>query len=59
LTRPRTEEIVVSANVTVFTRADCPPCGLLKEYLDRRGVTDDERDVTEDPRAREELRLSL
>jgi hypothetical protein len=59
LTLVSAEEIVVSANVTVFTRAGCEQCGLLKEYLDRRGVTYAERDVTRDPEALAELRLSL
>jgi len=39
----------------LFTQPDCPPCHVLKVFLDERGVAFEERDITADPEAVREL----
>jgi glutaredoxin-like YruB-family protein len=36
-------------NVIVYTRATCPYCTMVKEFLSQRGIDFEERDVTRDP----------
>jgi len=42
--------------ITLFTQTDCPPCHVLKLFLEGKGVTFEERDITLDPDAAQELR---
>jgi glutaredoxin-like protein NrdH len=46
----------MSHQVTVYTRPGCPYCRLLKGYLGERHVPYQERDVTRDRGALDELR---
>ncbi len=41
--------------VVVFTQPDCPPCHVVMAFLSERGIAFEERDVTRDPSAVEEL----
>jgi glutaredoxin-like YruB-family protein len=41
--------------VLLFTQPDCPPCFVVKAFLDGMGVDYEERDVTQDQTAVEEL----
>ena len=41
--------------VVIFTQPDCPPCFVLKAFLEGMGVDYEERDVTRDQSAVEEL----
>ena len=41
--------------VVIFTRPDCAPCFVVKGFLDGMGVDYEERDVTQDQSAVEEL----
>jgi len=41
--------------VVIFTQPDCPPCFVLKAFLEGMGVDYEERDVTQDQSAVEEL----
>ena len=41
--------------VVIFTQPDCPPCHIVKLFLEERGVAFDERDIHEDPSAVTEL----
>ena len=42
-------------NINVYTTSTCPYCKMLKDYLDRRGVTYTERLVDQDDTVREEM----
>jgi len=42
-------------NVVVYTMHDCGACNHAKEFLVRNGVKFTERDVAEDPKARQEV----
>jgi glutaredoxin 3 len=46
----------MSPQITVYTRPGCPYCRMLKRYLDERHVTYQERDVTRDRGALDDLR---
>ena len=41
--------------VVLFTQPDCPPCHVVKEFLSERGIVFEERDVTRDPSAAQDL----
>ncbi|HMK28411.1 MAG TPA: glutaredoxin family protein [Terriglobales bacterium] len=41
--------------VVVFTQPGCPPCHALKAYLSERGIEFEDRDVSTDREAVEEL----
>jgi len=41
--------------IVIFTQATCPPCRALKDYLDRKGIAYEVRDVGRDPEAVTEL----
>jgi glutaredoxin-like YruB-family protein len=41
--------------VVIFTQPDCPPCHVVKEFLSERGIVFEERDVTRDPSAVQDL----
>ena len=41
--------------VVIFTQPDCPPCFVLKAFLEGMGVDYEERDVTRDQSAVEDL----
>jgi glutaredoxin len=45
----------MSAEVVTFTDPNCGHCRRLKDHLSRRGVRFENRDVTTDPSAAEEL----
>jgi glutaredoxin-like YruB-family protein len=49
------EEGKRSHNVTVYSTPTCPYCNSVKEYLDGKGVTYDEVDVSQDQAAAQEL----
>jgi glutaredoxin len=42
--------------LVIFTQPDCPPCFVVKAFLDGLGVDYEERDVSQDRLACEELR---
>ena len=46
MTRPR---------VVIFTQPDCPPCHIVKLFLAGKGVVFEERDISIDPAAVQEL----
>ena len=46
MTRPR---------VVIFTQPDCPPCHIVKLFLAEKGVVFEERDISIDPAAVQEL----
>jgi glutaredoxin-like YruB-family protein len=41
--------------VVVFTQPDCPPCHVVMTFLAERGIVFEERDVTCDPSAVQDL----
>lgn len=41
--------------VVLFTHPDCPPCHILKLFLEEKGVAFEERDIAADPAAVREL----
>jgi len=43
------------SNVVIYTSSTCPYCTMTKEYLDKKGVTYEEKNITSDMSAREEL----
>lgn len=45
----------MASEVIVYAMEGCPPCRMVKEYLTRMGVAYTVKDVTRDPRAREEF----
>jgi glutaredoxin-like YruB-family protein len=47
--------VVKSANITVYTTPTCPWCARAKEFLSKRGVAFQERDVSTDRQAAEEV----
>jgi glutaredoxin 3 len=46
----------MSAEVVAYTDPNCPHCQRLKEYLGSQNIPFENRDVTADPRASDELR---
>lgn len=42
-------------NIKVFTSSTCPYCTLAKDYLDEKGVEYEEKNITTDGDARQEL----
>jgi glutaredoxin-like YruB-family protein len=41
--------------VVIFTQPDCPPCHVVKLFLEEKGVAFEERDISVDPAAVREL----
>jgi glutaredoxin-like YruB-family protein len=41
--------------VVIFTQPDCPPCQVVKLFLEEKGVVFEERDISLDPSAAREL----
>jgi len=41
--------------VTLYTKPDCPYCDAARRYLEERGDAYEERDITTDPGAEEEV----
>jgi len=41
--------------VVIFTQPDCPPCQVVKLFLEEKGVAFEERDISSDPSAVREL----
>jgi len=41
--------------VTLYTKPECPYCDAARRYLDERGATYEERDITTDPAAAQEV----
>lgn len=41
--------------VTLYTRPDCPSCDAARRYLDERGDTYEERDISVDQGAEDEV----
>jgi len=46
---------MAAKKLTLFTQPDCPPCRVLKSFLSERGFEFEERDVSVDAEAREDL----
>jgi len=46
---------MMKPKVVVFTQPDCPPCLIVKLFLEEKGVIFEERDITSDPEALREL----
>jgi glutaredoxin len=46
----------VKRRVLIFTQPDCPPCFVVKTLLECMGVDYEERDVSQDQAAAEELK---
>ncbi|WP_226666033.1 glutaredoxin family protein [Metabacillus litoralis] len=42
-------------NVVIYTQPNCPPCQIVKQFLNHHNVDFDEKDVSEDFDARETL----
>ncbi len=42
-------------NVTIFTSNNCPHCSTAKEYLKSNNISYEEKNISEDPSARQEL----
>jgi len=42
------------SNVVIYTSSTCPYCTMTKEYLDKKGVTYEEKNISTDMSAREE-----
>jgi glutaredoxin-like YruB-family protein len=45
----------MTKQVVVYSQPNCPPCGWVKDFLDREGITYEAKDVTKDAAALEEL----
>jgi glutaredoxin-like YruB-family protein len=43
------------SNVVIYTSSTCPYCTMTKEYLDKKGVSYEEKNISTDMSAREEL----
>lgn len=43
------------SNVVVYTSSTCPYCTMVKEYLDKKNVSYEEKNITTDMTARQEL----
>ncbi len=43
------------SNVIVYTSSTCPYCTMTKEYLDKKSVSYEEKNISTDMSAREEL----
>jgi glutaredoxin-like YruB-family protein len=46
---------MTTPKVVIFTQPDCPPCHVVKLFLTERGVAFEERDITLDQSAVQEL----
>jgi glutaredoxin-like YruB-family protein len=46
---------MMKPRVVIFTQPDCPPCYVMKLFLEEKGVAFEERDITLDPAAGREL----
>ncbi len=46
---------MMRSNVVLFTQPSCAPCDRVRDFLVRRGVELEVRDVSQDPEALEEL----
>jgi len=46
---------MMKPKVVVFTQPDCPPCHVVKLFLEEKGVVFEERDISLDPEALREL----
>lgn len=45
--------------VTVYTQPDCPPCQVVKQFLQHYNIPFEQIDITEDSRAKEYLVYDL
>ncbi len=43
------------SNVVIYTSSTCPYCKMTKEYLDKKGVSYEEKNISTDMSARQEL----
>lgn len=43
------------ANVTIYTSSTCAYCTMAKEFLNEKGVSYEEKNISNDPAARKEL----
>jgi len=46
---------MMKPKVVIFTQLDCPPCHIVKLFLEERGVAFEERDIQADPATVKEL----
>jgi glutaredoxin len=56
LVGPEPHQLLVKRKVLIFTQPDCPPCFVVKTLLECMGVEFEERDITRDESAVEELK---
>ncbi|MDQ0214819.1 glutaredoxin-like YruB-family protein [Oikeobacillus pervagus] len=42
-------------NVTIYTQPDCPPCKIVKLFLQDKGISFIEKDISKDPQAKKTL----
>jgi glutaredoxin-like YruB-family protein len=54
--RPEPHQSLVKRKVLIFTQPDCPPCFVVKTLLECMGVDFEERDISRDESAVEELK---
>jgi glutaredoxin-like YruB-family protein len=47
--------VATEKKVIIFTQPGCPPCHTLKAYLTEKGIAYEDRDVSRDPAAVQEL----
>jgi glutaredoxin-like YruB-family protein len=45
----------MKSKAVIFTQPDCPPCHVVKLFLEEKGVAFEERGITVDPAAVQEL----
>ncbi|KZZ85271.1 MULTISPECIES: glutaredoxin domain-containing protein [Bacillaceae] len=45
----------MTKKVLVYTQPDCPPCKIVKQFLDHHHVMFEEIDITKDEKARDHL----
>ncbi|WP_053362011.1 glutaredoxin family protein [Bacillus sp. FJAT-27251] len=43
------------SQITIYTQNDCPPCQIVKMFLKEHQVDFEEKNITSDPKARDEL----
>ncbi|MBS2968656.1 NrdH-redoxin [Metabacillus sp. KIGAM252] len=49
----------MTKKITVYTQPDCPPCKIVKQFLDHHHVMFDEIDISKDQIARDHLIKNL
>lgn len=47
--------IFLAKTIMVYTQPDCPPCKIVKQFLDHHHIRYDETDITKDAQAKDYL----